>query len=58
MPRFEDLLPKGTEAVWTCGHVGGAMCAECYRALARKAKELQEEVGRLRDELTDRRRRT
>jgi hypothetical protein len=47
--RFEDLLPPNTEAEWTCGHVGGAVCAECYRALARKATELQAEVDRLHD---------
>jgi hypothetical protein len=46
--RFEDRLPPGTVAVWTCGHEAGAVCAECYRDLARKAHELQEEVDRLR----------
>lgn len=29
---------------WTCGHVAGAMCAECYRLLAQRAHELAEEV--------------
>lgn len=33
-------------AEWTCGHVGNAMCAECYRQLAMKAGMLAEE-GRL-----------
>jgi hypothetical protein len=47
--RFEDMLPPNTEAVWTCGHVGGAVCAECYRLLAAKAHELVEEVDRLRE---------
>jgi len=49
--RLEDLLPVGTEAQWTCGHVAGAVCAECYRLLAQKAHELAEENQRLRDEL-------
>lgn len=51
--RFEDLLPAGTEAEWTCGHVGGAVCAECFRQLARKATELQAEVDRLHDLIND-----
>jgi hypothetical protein len=51
--RFEDILPPNTEAVWTCGHVGGAHCAECYRLLAWKAHELQEEVDRLRERLAE-----
>lgn len=34
---------------WTCGHVAGAMCAECYGELARRAAELQERV----DDLTE-----
>lgn len=46
--RLEDLLPAGTEAEWTCGHVGGAQCAECYRALARRAHELADENQKLR----------
>lgn len=25
---------------WTCGHVAGAMCAECHRQLAARAAEL------------------
>jgi hypothetical protein len=28
MMRFEDTLPPGTEAEWSCGHVGGAVCKE------------------------------
>ena len=49
MTRLEDLLPPKTEAMWTCGHVSGAVCAECYRKLAQKATELAAEVQRLRD---------
>lgn len=49
MPRLEDLLPQGFVAEWTCGHTGGAVCAECFRLLAAKAHQLQEEVDRLRD---------
>jgi len=49
--RLQDLLPTGTEAEWTCGHVGGAMCAECYRILAAKAHELAEDNLRLREEV-------
>lgn len=51
MTRFEDMLPKDTEAEWTCGHVGGAVCAECYRLLAAKAHELAIEIERLRAQL-------
>jgi len=43
MPRFEDLLPSGTVAEWTCGHTAGAVCAECYRLLAQRANQLAEE---------------
>lgn len=49
--RLEELLPAGTEAEWSCGHVGGAMCAECYRQLARRAQVLAEENLDLRAEL-------
>lgn len=42
--------------LWTCGHRAGAMCAECYRELARKAGELAEEGRLLREELVDLRR--
>jgi hypothetical protein len=49
--RLEDLLPDGTEAEWTCGHVGGAVCAECYQRLVRKANELAESAERLGEEL-------
>ena len=52
-PRFEDALPPNTEAVWSCGHVGGAVCAECYRLLAAKAHELSDEVDRLRDAVNE-----
>jgi hypothetical protein len=31
MTRLEDLLPDGSEAEWSCGHVGGAVCAQCYQ---------------------------
>lgn len=51
--RFEDTLPPGTVAEWSCGHTGGAVCAECYRILARKANELAAENLRLRDSLED-----
>jgi hypothetical protein len=37
-----DVDPPPQE--WTCGHVAGAMCAECYRQLAAKAHELAEQV--------------
>lgn len=53
MIRLEDLLPPASEAEWTCGHVAGAVCAECYRILAAKANELAEENIRLREELAD-----
>lgn len=49
MMRLEDMLPKGTIAEWSCGHTGGAVCAECFRILAAKAHELQEEVDRLKE---------
>lgn len=52
-PRLEDMLPPGTEAEWTCGHTGGAHCAECYRLLARQAYELQAEVDRLKELVND-----
>jgi hypothetical protein len=51
MTRLQDLLPAGTEAEWTCGHVGGAVCAECHRLLAARAHELAEENLALREEL-------
>lgn len=53
MARLEDMLPPGTEAEWTCGHRGGAVCAECYRLLASKAHELAEEVHKLRDAIEE-----
>lgn len=40
---------------WTCGHVAGAVCSECYCDLVRRANELAAEVLRLRDELATRR---
>jgi hypothetical protein len=53
MTRLEDLLPAGTEAEWSCGHVTGAMCKECYRLLAARAHKLAEENLRLREELEE-----
>jgi len=47
--RLEDTLPPGTEAEWTCGHRGGAVCAECHRLLVAKANELQAQVDMLRE---------
>lgn len=51
MARLEDLLPAGTEAEWTCGHVCGAVCAECYRLLGAWASELAAENLHLRSEV-------
>lgn len=34
-------------APWSCGHVAGAMCAECYRRLAWQAHELTEATQKL-----------
>jgi hypothetical protein len=42
-------LPPNTEAEWTCGHVAGAVCAECHRILIQRANELAEENLRLRE---------
>jgi hypothetical protein len=50
------MLPPGTEAEWACGHVGGAVCAECHRLLAMKAFELQDEVECLRELIEELRR--
>lgn len=49
--RLDRQRQAAEPAEWTCGHVAGAACAECYRILAWKAHQLQEEVDRLRDEL-------
>jgi len=38
-----DLRTSDTQ--WICGHVAGAMCAECYRALAQAATELATSDG-------------
>jgi heterodisulfide reductase subunit B len=38
---------------WTCGHVAGGMCAECYRVLAAKAHELVEQNDQMRDRIND-----
>ena len=54
--RLNDLLPPNTEAEWTCGHVAGAVCAQCYRELANAAHQLAEENERLRDEIAELRR--
>jgi outer membrane murein-binding lipoprotein Lpp len=40
-------------AEWSCGHVAGSMCAECYRELAAKAHELAEDNDSLRDQLAE-----
>lgn len=42
---------------WTCGHVSGAFCTECYMILAQRAHELAEECERLREQLAERDRR-
>lgn len=52
MTRLSDLLPPGTEAEWSCGHTGDAICARCYRALQQRANELAEQVLRLDEELS------
>jgi hypothetical protein len=42
---------------WSCGHVAGSMCAECFRELAAKAHVLAEECERLKgilDTIADR----
>jgi len=45
MTRFEDTLPPNTEAVWSpCGHVGGAVCAECFRILAEQANRMAQQA--------------
>jgi hypothetical protein len=49
MTRLEDLLPPGTEAEWSCGHVAGAVCRECHYQLARRAIELAAENEQLRE---------
>ena len=49
----DEPKPPGTEAEWTCGHVAGTVCAECYRILAARAHEMQELIWRLRDELAE-----
>jgi len=56
MARLEDLLPPNTETEWTCGHVAGAVCAECFQELARRANQLAEENMRLHLELEELRR--
>jgi len=51
--RLEDLLPPKTETEWTCGHVGGAMCQECFRILAARAHELAVENLSLKDRIAE-----
>jgi len=47
--EFERLLDSKTE--WICGHTAGAVCAECYRALARRAANLADEVFELNERI-------
>ena len=50
----EYLIRRIAEAFkeeWTCGHVAGAMCAECYHNLAQRAHELTVENFLLREAL-------
>jgi hypothetical protein len=44
---------KALIAEWTCGHLAGSMCAECFRELAMKAGELAEEGRLLREGVAD-----
>ena len=44
-------IPSAPDNEWTCGHVAGSACGQCYQELAAKAHELQMEVDRLRDKL-------
>lgn len=53
MNTLEDLLPAGTEAEWNCGHVGGAICAQCYCILVWRVHELAEENLRLHEEIEE-----
>lgn len=53
---MSTIEQRASEPPWTCGHVAGAMCAECHRLLAGRAHELAEENARLRaliDELNN-----
>ena len=38
---------------WTCGHTASAMCAECYRLLARRAHKLADDNERLREQIEE-----
>lgn len=38
---------------WSCGHICGSMCQECFRLLAARAHELAEENMRLREEVDE-----
>ena len=44
-------LRKDGEEEWTCGHIAGAMCQECFRLLAVSANELAQENLDLRERL-------
>jgi hypothetical protein len=44
---------KALIAEWSCGHLAGSMCAECFRELAMKAGELAEEGRLQREQLVD-----
>jgi hypothetical protein len=45
--QAEEVLGFLTPFKWTCGHEGGAVCAECHRELAARANQLAEENMRL-----------
>ena len=49
LAKVLETLERNEE--WTCGHVAGSMCAECYRILAQVAHGIAEENRELRDEL-------
>lgn len=49
------------KAIWTCGHLAGAVCKECYRILAARCNEqaavietMQEEIDKLQAQLAER----
>jgi len=41
---------QNSAAEWTCGHVAGAVCSECYQLLARTAARLANEKAWLTEE--------
>ena len=49
LARVLELLERNEE--WSCGHVAGSMCAECYRILALRAHALAKENLELRSEM-------